>query len=217
MSEPIRVLLADDEPMLRDTLGQLLASAPDLDVVGAAENGQVAIDLLDERGADLVLMDVRMPVMDGIEATARIAARPDAPRVLVLTTFNLDDYVFRALHAGASGFLLKDTAPRDLLAGIRVVAAGDALLAPSITRKLIAEYTSGAPRRRPLRRLTGVTDREREVLELITQGLSNTEIQEKLFLSRGTVKTHIGRLLTKLGARDRAQLVIAGYEAGLAP
>ncbi|MCK2243230.1 MULTISPECIES: response regulator transcription factor [unclassified Crossiella] len=213
---PIRLVLADDEPMLRSTLRLLLEATSDVVVVGEAENGQVALDLVAAHEVDLVLMDVRMPVMDGIEATARITARPGAPKVLVLTTFNLDDYVFRALSAGASGFLLKDTAPKDLLAGIRVVAAGESLLGPSITRKLIAEFTGEWRQRQPLRQLTGVTEREREVLTLITHGLSNVEIQERLFLSRGTVKTHIGRLLAKLGARDRAQLVIAGYEAGLA-
>ncbi|MBP2477250.1 DNA-binding NarL/FixJ family response regulator [Crossiella equi] len=217
MAEPVRVVLADDEVLLRGTLRLLLDATPGMIVTGEAANGQEAVELAARGDVDLVLMDIRMPVLDGVAATARITARPGAPRVLVLTTFDLDDYVFRALRAGASGFLLKDTPPGRLLEAIRVVAGGESLLAPSVTRRLIAEFTRSAPAPgRPVRALDGVTGREREVLVLITQGLSNTEIQEHLHLSRGTVKTHIGRLMAKLGARDRAQLVIAGYEAGLA-
>lgn len=161
-------------------------------------------------------MDIRMPGTDGITATGEVTALPDAPRVLVLTTFDLDDHVYRALRAGASGFLLKDTPPVRLLDAIRVVAAGEALLAPSVTRRLIAEFARMPAARRVSGRLDGVTPRERDVLTLITRGFSNAEIEQHLHLSRGTVKTHIGRLMTKLAARDRAQLVIAGYESGLA-
>jgi DNA-binding NarL/FixJ family response regulator len=161
-------------------------------------------------------MDVRMPVMDGIEATRRITAKESTPKVLVLTTFDLDEYVYSALHAGASGFLLKDTPPAQLLDAIRVVASGEALLAPTVTRRLIAEFIrSPVPVRRPARSLAGITEREREVLTLIARGFTNSEIENYLHLSRGTVKTHIGRLLAKLDARDRAQLVIVGYETGL--
>jgi DNA-binding NarL/FixJ family response regulator len=161
-------------------------------------------------------MDVRMPDMDGIEATRRITAYEHAPRILVLTTFDLDEYVYSALQAGASGFLLKDTPPAQLLDAIRVVASGEALLAPTVTRRLIAEFVRHPrPARRPARTLAGITDREREVLTLIARGLRNSEIEHHLHLSRGTVKTHIGRLLAKLDARDRAQLVIVGYETGL--
>ncbi|MER7011461.1 response regulator transcription factor [Saccharopolyspora sp. NPDC000359] len=219
MAEQLRVLLADDEALLRSTLRLLVDATPGMVVVGEADTGAAAVRVAAAAEPDLVLMDVRMPELDGIAATARITARPPAPRVLVLTTFDLDDYVYRALHAGASGFLLKDVPPAQLLDAMRVVAAGDALLAPSATRRLIAEYTrvsaaaSAAP---PRRELGMITPREREVLVLITRGLSNTEIEQSLHLSRSTVKTHIGRLMSKLAARDRAQLVIAGYEAGLA-
>jgi DNA-binding NarL/FixJ family response regulator len=185
-------------------------------VVGEAGTGAEAVDLVRAQDPDVVLMDVRMPEMDGIEATRRISVYERAPRILVLTTFDLDEYVYSALRAGASGFLLKDTPPAQLLKAIRVVASGEALLAPTVTRRLIAEFVRHPqPARRPARTLAGITDREREVLTLIARGLSNKEIEHHLHLSRGTVKTHIGRLLAKLEARDRAQLVIAGYEAGL--
>lgn len=218
MPDPIRVLLADDEALLRSTLRLLIDATPGMSVVGEAATGAAAVREAAIAEPDLVLMDVRMPELDGITATARITARSPAPRVLVLTTFDLDDYVYRALHAGASGFLLKDVPPAQLLDAMRVVAAGDALLAPSATRRLIAEYTrvSAAARAVPHRDLNVLTPREREVLTLITRGLSNTEIEQSLHLSRSTVKTHIGRLMSKLAARDRAQLVIAGYESGLA-
>lgn len=218
MADPIRVLLADDEALLRSTLRLLIDATPGMTVVGEAATGTAAVRAAEAVEPDLVLMDVRMPELDGITATARITARAPAPRVLVLTTFDLDDYVYRALHAGASGFLLKDVPPAQLLDAMRVVAAGDALLAPSATRRLIAEYTrvSAAARALPRRELDMLTPREREVLALITRGLSNTEIEQSLHLSRSTVKTHIGRLMSKLAARDRAQLVIAGYESGLA-
>ncbi|HKR50299.1 MAG TPA: response regulator transcription factor [Pseudonocardiaceae bacterium] len=212
----VRVLIADDQALLRGSLRVLLESEPDLVVVGEASTGTEAVEQVPAHHPDVVLMDVRMPIMDGIEATRRITAAEHAPRILVLTTFDLDEYVYAALRAGASGFLLKDTPPAQLLDAVRVVAAGEALLAPTVTRRLIAEFVRHpAPARRPARTLAGITDREREVLTLITRGLRNSEIEHHLHLSRGTVKTHIGRLLAKLDARDRAQLVIVGYETGL--
>ena len=217
MSESqIRVLIADDQALLRGSLRVLLENEPDLVVVGEASNGAEAVEQVPAAAPDVVLMDVRMPDMDGIEATRRLTAGRPAPRVLILTTFDLDEYVYSALQAGASGFLLKDTPPGRLLDAVRVVATGEALLAPSVTRRLIAEFARRPnPANRPARSLGGITDREREVLTLISRGLSNTEIEHHLHLSRGTVKTHIGRLLAKLDARDRAQLVIVGYETGL--
>lgn len=217
MSEAqVRVLIADDQALLRGSLRVLIETEPDLVVVGEAGTGADAVEQVQARSPDVVLMDVRMPVMDGIEATRRITAPEHAPRVLVLTTFDLDEYVYAALRAGASGFLLKDTPPAHLLEAVRVVASGEALLAPTITRRLIAEFVrQPEPARRPARTLAGITDREREVLTLIARGLCNSEIEHHLHLSRGTVKTHIGRLLAKLDARDRAQLVIVGYETGL--
>ena len=213
---PVRVLIVDDQALLRGSLRVLLETEPDLVVVGEAGTGAEAVEQVPATTPDVVLMDVRMPDMDGIEATRRITAGRSAPRILMLTTFDLDEYVYSALQAGASGFLLKDTPPGRLLDAVRVVASGEALLAPSVTRRLIAEFArrpdSGS---RPARTLAGVTDREREVLTLIARGLSNTEIEDHLHLSRATVKTHIGRLLAKLDARDRAQLVIVGYETGL--
>ena len=216
MGEPVRVLLADDEALLRGTLRLLVDATPGMTVVAEAGTGREAVALARTHSPDVVLMDIRMPETDGIAATGEVTALPDAPRVLVLTTFDLDEYVYRALRAGASGFLLKDTPPVRLLDAIRVVAAGEALLAPSVTRRLIAEFVRMPAARRVSGRLDGVTARERDVLTLITRGLSNAEIEQHLHLSRGTVKTHIGRLMTKLAARDRAQLVIAGYDSGLA-
>ncbi|MET9337595.1 response regulator transcription factor [Nonomuraea sp. NPDC003804] len=203
----IRVLVADDQALLRGSFRVLVENEPGMSVAGEAGTGAQAVELAMATRPDVVLMDVRMPQMDGIEATRRIG---DAARVLIVTMFDLDAYVYAALRAGASGFLLKDTPPADLLAAIRVVAAGEALLAPTVTRRLIEEFARPA-----VRGLEGITDREREVLTLIARGLSNTEITEHLHLSMATVKTHIGRLLTKLAARDRAQLVIAAYESGL--
>jgi DNA-binding NarL/FixJ family response regulator len=212
----VRVLLADDQALLRGSLRVLIDTDPGLTVVGEAGTGAEAVDMVERCRPDVILMDVRMPVMDGIEATRRITAQESAPKILVLTTFDLDEYVYSALRAGASGFLLKDTPPAQLLDAVRVVASGEALLAPTVTRRLIAEFIQKpAPARRPARTLAGITDREREVLTLIAQGLANSEIESYLHLSRGTVKTHIGRLLAKLDARDRAQLVIVGYETGL--
>jgi len=212
----IRVLIADDQALLRGSFRVLVDLSPDLTTVGEAGTGTEAVALARDLAPDVVLMDVRMPELDGIEATRRICAEPGPTRVLILTTFDLDEYVYAGLRAGASGFLLKDTPPADLLAGIRVVAAGDGLLAPSVTRRLITEYVRRPePARRLPRTLDGVTGREREVLTLIAHGLSNMEIASRLSLSLATVKTHVSRLLSKLDARDRAQLVIVAYENGL--
>ncbi|MEU8071617.1 MULTISPECIES: response regulator transcription factor [unclassified Micromonospora] len=213
-----RVLIADDQALLRGSFRLLVDSAPDLTTVGEAGTGVEAVALTAEHRPDVVLMDVRMPEMDGIEATRRICGNPATAgtRVVILTTFDLDEYVYGALRAGASGFLLKDTPPADLLAGIRVVAAGEGLLAPTVTRRLIDEFARRPEPARPLpRQLEGVTEREREVLTLIGRGLSNAELAGHLGLSLATVKTHVGRLLTKLAVRDRAQLVIVAYETGL--
>ncbi|MGH3190855.1 MAG: response regulator [Streptosporangiaceae bacterium] len=214
----IRVLVADDQALVRGSFRLLVDTAPDLSAVGEAATGAQAVELARLHKPDVVLMDIRMPGMDGIEATRRITADPQAAaaRVLILTTFELDEYVFAALRAGASGYLIKDTPPADLLAAIRVVAAGDSLLAPSVTRRLIAEFTSHPERSVPQAPLPAeITEREREVLTLIGLGLSNPEIASRLNVSLSTTKTHVGRLLMKLGARDRAQLVIAAYDGGL--
>ncbi|MER5998475.1 response regulator transcription factor [Nonomuraea angiospora] len=207
----IRVVIADDQALLRGSFRVLVDSEPDLAVVGEAATGVEAVTVALEQRPDVVLMDVRMPEMDGIEAARRLR---DVSRVLVVTMFDLDSYVYDALRAGASGFLLKDTPPADLLAAIRVVASGEALLAPTVTRRLIEEFTR-TPVLPRVKGLDGVTEREREVLMLIARGLSNGEIAEYLQVSLATVKTHITRLLAKLEARDRAQLVIAAYESGL--
>jgi DNA-binding NarL/FixJ family response regulator len=211
----IRVVVADDQTLVRGSFRVLIETAEDLMVVGEAGDGRAAIAVTAREKPDVVLMDVRMPELDGIAATREITAHGPA-KVLILTTFDLDEYVYAALRAGASGFLLKDAPPGDLLAAIRVTAAGDGLLAPSVTRRLIAEFASRpVPDRPPRRTLDGVTDREREVLTLVARGLSNVEIAERLQLSVATAKTHVSRLLTKLAARDRAQLVIVAYESGL--
>ena len=214
----VRVVVADDQALLRGSFRVLVDTAPGLAAVGEAATGVEAVELAERERPDVVLMDVRMPEMDGIQATRRITASPLATgvRVLILTTFDLDEYVYAALRAGASGFLLKDTPPADLLAAVRVVAAGDALLAPAITRRLITEFARRPePERRPIASLDGVTEREREVLALVARGLSNAEIAASLHVSLATAKTHVSRLLTKLAARDRAQLVIVAYETGL--
>jgi len=215
-ADGIRVLVADDQALLRGSFRVLLETAPGITVVGEAGTGGEAVAAAARERPDVVLMDVRMPGMDGIEATRRIRADgPDTPRVLILTTFDLDEYVYAGLRAGASGFLLKDTPPGDLLAGVRVVASGEGLLSPTVTRRLIAEFARRPePARAPVS-LDGVTEREREVLTLVARGLSNTEIAGHLHVGMATVKTHVGHLLDKLGARDRAQLVIAAYETGL--
>jgi DNA-binding NarL/FixJ family response regulator len=214
----IRVLVADDQALVRAGFGVLIDSADDLTVVGLAADGAEAVELTRQTRPDVVLMDIRMPVLDGLQATARILQATDAGtvRVLMLTTFDLDEYVFGALKAGASGFLLKDTPPADLLAGIRIVAAGDALLSPSVTRHLIEDFVRRPDGARPLpRSLDGLTERESEVLTLVARGLSNGEIAERLFVSPATAKTHVSRLLMKLDVRDRAQLIIVAYETGL--
>ncbi|MDH6135570.1 DNA-binding NarL/FixJ family response regulator [Kitasatospora sp. MAA4] len=219
----VRVVLADDQPLVRAALEMVIAETSDLEVVGEAANGAEAVRLTEELHADVVVMDIRMPGMDGIEATRLVTAGPGDARVVVLTTFDDDDYVYAALRAGASGFLVKDMALDDILAAIRVVAAGDALIAPSVTRRLIAEFAEFAGRREPASgasassaaRIGGITDREREILTLVGRGLSNTEIAAELVISMATVKTYVTRLLSKLGARDRVQLVILAYETGL--
>ncbi|HET9138864.1 response regulator transcription factor [Actinophytocola sp.] len=214
----IRVLIADDQALLRGSFRLLVDTAPDLVTVGEAASGVDAVRLTGQERPDVVLMDIRMPELDGIEATRRICSTPATSdvRVLILTTFDLDTYVYSALRAGASGFLLKDTPPVDVLAAIRVVAAGEGLLSPTVTRRLIAEFARRPePTRTRSARLDGITEREREVLTLIATGLSNPEIATHLHLSLATVKTHVGRLLAKLQARDRAQLVIIAYETGL--
>jgi DNA-binding NarL/FixJ family response regulator len=214
----IKVLIVDDQELVRAGFGVLVESADDLVVVGLAANGEEGVALAASTSPDVVLMDIRMPVLNGLEATSRILAGPggDAIRVLILTTFDLDEYVFGALRAGASGFLLKDTPPADLLAGIRVVARGDALLSPSITRHLIEEFVKRPPPDRVApAALLALTEREAEVLALVARGLSNTEIGQRLHVSPATAKTHVARLLMKLDARDRAQLIITAYETGL--
>ncbi|GIH61863.1 response regulator [Microbispora siamensis] len=213
----VRILLADDQPLVRSGLRVLIADHPDLEVVGEAATGAEAVRLVGDLGPDVVVMDIRMPGMDGIEATRRITAGPATTRVLVLTTFDEDDHVYGALRAGASGFVVKDMALDDILAAIRVVAAGDALIAPSVTRRLIADFVRrpGAAPGRSQRPIEGITEREREVLTLVGRGRSNTEIAEDLFITVATAKSHVSRLLTKLGARDRVQLVITAYELGL--
>jgi DNA-binding NarL/FixJ family response regulator len=213
----VRVVVADDQTLVRAGFRLLVDSAPDLEVVGEAVDGAEALELARRERPDVVLMDIRMPRMDGLEATRRIAADEllGEVRVLMLTTFDLDEYVYQALRVGASGFLLKDTPPADLLAAIRVVAAGDALLAPGITRRLIAEFARRPdPSRVEAAALQALTDREREVLGLVAHGLSNSEIAQRLVVSPATSKTYVSRVLAKLGARDRAQLVAIAYETG---
>jgi DNA-binding NarL/FixJ family response regulator len=212
----VHVVIADDQGMVRSGFTTLLNSEPDIEVIGEAVNGQEAITRAIQLRPDVILMDVRMPVLDGLQATRQITAMDGAPRVLVLTTFDLDDYVYQALRWGASGFLLKDASARELAEAVRVVAAGDALLSPSVTRRLIAEFARmGAPRGPSRKKLQDLTERETEVLALVAQGLSNAEIAGRLMLAEQTVKTHVSRILMKLGLRDRTQAVVLAYETGL--
>ncbi|MFG2646761.1 response regulator [Streptomyces sp. NPDC048436] len=215
----IRVIIVDDQNMVRAGFAALLAAQSDIDVVGEAPNGKKGVDVSRNTHPDVVLMDVRMPEMDGLAAARALLDPPPGvvhvPKVLMLTTFDVDDYVYEALRAGASGFLLKDAPPADLIAAVRVVAAGDALLAPSVTRRLITDFAKQRPRNDQSLRLNGLTPRETEVLVLIARGLSNQEIAEQLVLAEQTVKTHIGKVLSKLDLRDRAQAVIFAYESGL--
>ncbi|MEV0383954.1 response regulator transcription factor [Nonomuraea sp. NPDC050643] len=213
----IRVLIADDQGMVRTGFTVFLSAQPDIEVVGEAADGREAVERAAELAPDVVLMDVRMPVMNGLEATRLLLTRGDiAPKVLILTTFDLDDYVYEALRAGASGFLLKDASAIQLAEAVRVVAAGEALIAPAITKRLITEFARlGGPRSASSRRLEELTDRESEVLALVAQALSNQEIAKRLFVAEQTVKTHVGRVLMKLGLRDRAQAIVFAYETGL--
>ncbi|MEU5883927.1 response regulator transcription factor [Spirillospora sp. NPDC047279] len=221
----IRVLIADDQVMIRDGLAALLSSDPEIEVIGQAGNGREAVELARKLDPDVIVMDIRMPEMDGLAATAELVGEPPAddvdpagvrPKVLVLTTFDLDEYVYEALGAGASGFLLKDASAADLVSGVRVVAAGDALLAPSITRRLIGDFARRRRHQRPSPGATaGLTPRELDVLRLIARGLSNAEIAGELVLAEQTIKTHVGHVLTKLGLRDRTQAVVYAYENGL--
>ena len=214
----IRVAVADDQPLVRTGFAAIVAHTNDLELVGEASNGDEAVALARSQRPDVVLMDVRMPIVDGIEATRRITGDPacEGVRVVILTTFDLDEYVYGALRAGASGFLLKDAAPEEVLSAVRVVAGGDALLAPSVTRRLIERFADlPVERHTDPKVLARLTEREREVMSLVAQGLSNAEIATRIFVSPATAKTHVGRVLTKLGVHDRAQLVMLAYETGL--
>lgn len=216
----VRVALVDDQQLVRAGFRMVIDSQPDLEVVLEAGDGEEAVRRLGVVAADVVLMDVRMPLMDGLEATARLTHGPGpggapAPRVVVLTTFDLDEYVLRAIRAGASGFLLKDAPPEELLAAIRTVHSGDAVIAPSSTRRLLEHLVTALPETRHHPGIDELTDREREVLVLMARGRSNTEIAEDLVVAEATVKTHVGRVLAKLGARDRVQAVVTAYETGL--
>ncbi|WP_286175054.1 response regulator transcription factor [Mycobacterium sp. DL99] len=218
MTRTIKVFIADDQAMVRQGFGALLAAQPDMSVIGDAPNGRVAVSEVKRLRPDVVLMDVRMPEMNGLDAAREILSMTVTPpvRVLMLTTFDIDEYVYEALGAGASGFLLKDAPADDLIRAVRIVDAGDALLAPSVTRRLIADIAQRRSTPRPWsRELSTLTPREQEVLELIAKGLSNTEIADRLFVTEHTVKTHVGNVFAKLSLRDRAQAVVVAYESGL--
>ena len=219
MGDVVRILVADDHPLTRDGIKAALALDAEFEVVAEASDGQEAVHLAEEVKPDVVLMDVRMPVLDGIEATGQLvghdASPPTACRVIMLTTFDLDDYVYAALRNGASGFLLKDTPPEDLVRAIRIVAAGEALLAPTVTRRLVEELSRAPARPSPPPEMASLTEREHEVLRLVARGLSNAEIARELVLGETTVKTHVGRVLMKLGLRDRVQAVVLAYESGV--
>ncbi|MFE5289538.1 response regulator [Nocardia sp. NPDC056611] len=213
---PIRVVIADDQALVRAGFVALLGAQDDIAVVGEADHGGQAVDLARTLVPDIVLMDIRMPVLDGLAATRAIAADPAlaAVKVIVLTTFDLDEYVFEAMRAGATGFLVKHTEPADLVKAVRVVAGGDALLSPSVTKRLVEEFATHA-KPAPAAAFSELTDREREVMTLVAEGLTNAEIAERLYLSPATARTHVSRILVKLGARDRTQLVVLAYESGL--
>jgi DNA-binding NarL/FixJ family response regulator len=213
----IRVLLADDQALVRSGFRMILEARPEIEVVGEAEDGVEAMEATRRLLPDVILMDIRMPNVDGVEATRRLVARGTESRILILTTFDLDEYVYEAIRAGASGFLLKDVRPQELVDAIHVVAKGDALLAPSITRRLLDRFAEQAPEdpAKPPPQLESLTERELEVLKLVAKGWSNAELAEKLFLSETTVKTHVSSVLRKLGLRDRVQAVVLAYEAGL--
>jgi DNA-binding NarL/FixJ family response regulator len=210
----IRVLVVDDQSMVRAGLHMLLAGEPDIEVVAEAGNGRDAIGQAARFHPDIVLMDIRMPVVDGLEATRQILTADDSVRVLILTTFDLDEYVYEALRAGASGFVLKDDPPEQLIAAVRTIAAGEALLSPTVTRRVIQQFTR-LHHQAPPKAVDSLTNRELDVFRLITQGLSNAEIGQQLFISDTTVKTHVTRLLQKLGVRDRAQAIVLAYQTGL--
>jgi len=211
----IRVLLADDQALVRSGFRMILEARDDIDVVGEAENGREAIERAAVTSPDVILMDIRMPELDGVEATRRILAAGSSARILILTTFDLDEYAVQAIRAGASGFLLKDVRPAELVEAIRVVAGGEALLAPTVTRRLLDRFARMVPDDRTPPELDGLTERELEILRLVAQGLSNAEIAERLVVGETTVKTHVSAVLRKLGLRDRVQAVIAAYDAGL--
>ncbi len=213
----IRVVLADDQSMVRAGFRMILDSEPDIEIVGEAEDGEQAMEEVRRSGPDVVLMDIQMPVLDGIEATRRLLAAPadSALKVLILTTFERDEYIFQALRAGASGFLLKNAPPEDLIDAVRIVAEGDSLLAPSITRRVIEDYVSRPRARKQAGELESLTERELEVLRLLARGMSNAEVADRLVLGEATVKTHVSNLLGKLDLRDRVQAVVFAYESGL--
>lgn len=214
---PTRVLIADDQALVRAGFAALLDAQADIDVIGAADNGEQAVRMTRQLIPDVVLMDIRMPILDGLAATRMIAGDPELAdvKVIILTTFELDEYVFEAMRSGATGFLVKHTEPADLLRAIRVVTAGDALLSPGVTRRLVAEFASRTKQPPPADTLAELTERERDVMTLVAEGLSNAEIAERLYLSPATARTHVSRILLKVGARDRTQLVVVAYESGL--
>ena len=213
----VRILIADDQPLVRTGLRKIFEADPALEIVGEASNGLVAVESAERLRPDVVVMDIRMPVLDGLEATRRLTAEGGGERILILTTFDLDEYVYEALRAGASGFMLKDAPPEDLIAAVRIVAGGEGLLAPAVTKRVIERFAwLPGPEPKAVAELDELTAREREVLELLAGGLSNAEIASRLVISDGTAKTHVARVLGKLGLRDRVQAVIFAYETGLA-